>query len=227
MGLFNPWVLLASGKIKHVDPNDAKIKGKKVGEKVDMGGGTEGIMIGKNDYDALGKGIDNSGMKGSNYVDDLAGDTTKAADEFDKLDELDDIGRGDKIRGGAKSERVPLRKEIKQKIYDKAFSGSYDANGYKIYLDGKTGKEIPNYGTHYPDVTPSGHPHPKAGQPVSEDLVGKPRADIGHVKGQKWSDRLAEHKKNGTTREDMIEVENNHKLYVLEERSSNRSRKND
>ena len=86
---------------------------------------------------------------------------------------------------------------------------------------------IPNYGSHYPDKTPLGHPHPKAGQPVPLNLVGKPRADIGHAKGNAWKDRLAKHKKDGKTRDEIIELENNPKFYVLEERSSNRSRKND
>ena len=112
-------------------------------------------------------------------------------------------------------------------IYAKGDTGRVDANGYKIYFDEKTGLDIPNYGTHYPQTTPLGHKHPKAGQKVPENLVGKPRADIGHVKGQKWEDRLREYKKMGRTREEIIEMENNHKLYALEERSSNRSRKLD
>ncbi|MBL6445149.1 hypothetical protein JMN32_02440 [Fulvivirga sp. 29W222] len=228
-GEVNPWVLLASGEVKHLDDKDVRIKNKKVGEKVDMGDGTEGILVGKVDVDAGKgvKGIDNSGKTGSKYVDDLDLDEAKAIDEFQELSRLDDKGRGDWIRGGAKSERVSLRKEVRDKIFKNADSGQVDVNGYKIYLDGKTGKPIPNYGTHYPDKTPLGYPHPKAGQPVPTNLVGKPRADIGHAKGNAWKDRLAKHKKDGKTREEILELENDPKLYVLEERSSNRSRQND
>ena len=91
----------------------------------------------------------------------------------------------------------------------------------------KTNIDTPNYGIHYPDTTPLGHPHPKAKQPVTADLIGKPRVDIGHAKGNTWKDRLEQHKRNRRSREEIIELENNPSLYVLEERSSNRSRKLD
>ena len=94
-------------------------------------------------------------------------------------------------------------------------------------MDLKTLDDIPNYGSHYPDKTPLGHPHPKAGHPVPPNLVGKPRADIGHAKGKSWENRLKMHKEKGRTREEIIELENDASLYVLEERSSNRSRKLD
>lgn len=60
-----------------------------------------------------------------------------------------------------------------------------------------------------------------------ENLIGKPRADIGHNYGEKWEERLKMHKENGHTREQIIEAENNADLYIIEERSSNRSRKLD
>ena len=228
-GEVNPWVLLASGEIKHLEADDARIKNKLVGEKVDMGEGVEGILIGRKDIKVPkgAKGIDDSAYTGSKYVDDLNLDEAKAIDEFDELSQLDDAGRGDRIRGGAKSERVSLRKEVRDKIYKNADSGEVDANGYTIYLDGKTGRPIPNYGTHYPDKTPLGHPHPKAGQPVPPNLVGKPRADIGHANNNAWKNRLQDHKENNRSRAEIIKTENDPDLYVLEERSSNRSRKQD
>ena len=112
-------------------------------------------------------------------------DEIKAFDEFEELTAkgMGDVSRGNRIRGGARSERVSLRKEVKEEIFERAKVGYKDANGYDVYIDQKTFEPIPNYGTHYPDRTPLGHSHPKAGQPVLDNLVGKPRADIGHIEG--------------------------------------------
>ncbi|UXX77746.1 GH-E family nuclease [Reichenbachiella carrageenanivorans] len=217
-GQVNPWVLLASGKIE-----DRDIDGN-VGDLVKKADGSiEGVIVGTRGSKGGPKGAKSA------YVDDLQLDEAKAIDEFEALTDknMTDISRGDKIRGGAKSERVSLRKEVRDEIYRKANTGRLDENGYSIYRDMKTRKDIPNYGTHYPDKTPLGHDHPKAGQPVPENLVGKPRADIGHAPGEAWKDRLAQHKRDGLSREKIIELENNPKWYVLEERSSNRSRKLD
>jgi RHS repeat-associated protein len=51
--------------------------------------------------------------------------------------------------------------------------------------------------------------------------------DIGHKKGKEWWRRKAMHEKRGSTRKEVIEAENNPKLYQLENRSSNRSRKHE
>ncbi|NMM49186.1 GH-E family nuclease [Marinigracilibium pacificum] len=237
-GEVNPWVLLASGKVEYIDASDPRVKGKSVGSKVKLDKNSkanwdkdkDGVLIGWQDTKvSKGKGIDDSQLTGSKYVQDLDADEAKAIDEFAELTNsgMTNELRGNRIRGGAKSERVSLRKEVRDEVYKNADSGMKDANGYTIYLDQKTFKPIPNYGTHYPKKTPLGHPHPKAGQPVPANLVGKPRADIGHAKGQTWEKRLAKHKRDGLSREEIIEIENNSALYVLEERSSNRSRKLD
>lgn len=186
----------------------------------------------------IGKEVDINGNKGfvidevgNKYSTEVKGYTaSQKLDEYNALNELDDLERANKIRGGTKSERVSLRKDVEEKIWARADTGRTEIiNGKecKIYKDGKTGLDIPNYGTHYPDKTPIGRPEPRAGQPVPENLVGKPRADIGHKNGQKWEERLKMHKEKGHTREQIIEAENNANLYIIEERSSNRSRKLD
>ncbi|QCK14823.1 GH-E family nuclease [Mangrovivirga cuniculi] len=236
-GEVNPWVLLANGEVKHVKADDPRVKGKRVGSKVKMDKGSDakwnkekdGVLVGWQDSEVGNKlkEIDDTNLNGSKYVQDLNADEAKAIDEFAELTDpgMSDELRGNRIRGGAKSERVSLRKSVREEIFKNADSGRTDANGYKIYLDQKTGLEIPNYGKYYPKKTPLGHPHPKAGQKVPENLVGKPRADIGHTDGNEWKKRLEEYKKEGRTREEIIELENDPSLYGLEERSSNRSRK--
>lgn len=222
-GEFNAKVLLAQDnadgeRIVDVDSSTLRKNADSrqiVGSKVDVDG-QQGIVIADS---------------GSKYSDEVAGlskaDQTTRYNQLDNL--ADDAARGDKIRGGVKSERVSLRQDIKDDIFAKADSGRVDANGNKIYVDRrqKPPVDIPNYGTHYPETTPLGKPHPKAGEPVPANLVGKPRADIGHVKGQTWEQRLAKHKELGHTREEIIKAEQNADLYILEERSSNRSRRLD
>ncbi|UXX77750.1 HNH/ENDO VII family nuclease [Reichenbachiella carrageenanivorans] len=209
---------MADGKIE-----DRDIDGN-VGDLVKKADGSiEGVIVGTRGSKGGPKGTKSA------YVDDLQLDEAKAIDEFEALTDknMTDISRGDKIRGGAKSERVSLRKEIRDEIFARAKTNRKDANEYPIYFDEKAQIDIPNYGTHYPDKTPLGHDHPKAGQPVPENLVGKPRADIGHAPGQSWKERHEMHIEKGLTRKKVIELENDPKWYVLEERSSNRSRKLD
>ncbi len=166
--------------------------------------------------------------KFSNQLEDLqlAGKQDELKKIYDDLQSKDLTKRREKITGGAKSERVTLNQKVKKEIYDEAYTGRVDANGYKIYQDGKTLKDIPNYGTHYTAAT-AGSDVSRIGKPVPSNLIGKPRADIGHIKGRKWEDVLAEYKRKGTSRKDIIKEENQAKYYVLEERSSNRSRKLD
>ncbi|MEM6685957.1 MAG: GH-E family nuclease, partial [Bacteroidota bacterium] len=222
-GEFNAKVLLAQddaqgNRVVDVDSSTLRKNADSrqiVGSKVDVDG-QQGIVISD---------------RGSQYADEVA-DLSKADQtaRYNQLDNLtDDAARGDRIRGGVKSERVSLRQDVRDSVFAKADSGRVDANGNKIYVDRrqKPPVDIPNYGTHYPKETPLGKPHPKAGQPVPENLVGKPRADIGHVKGQTWEQRLAKHKEAGHTRKQIIEAEQNPDLYILEERSSNRSRRLD
>ncbi|MEP0265148.1 GH-E family nuclease [Dokdonia sp.] len=222
-GQFNAKVLLSN-----IDINDQKQKGvieidsKKLRKDLDtrqiVGKKTK---VGEQD----GIIIADEGNKFSNKIENSS--KADQIEEFGKLDKLDDAARAEKIRGGVKSERVSLRKDVKDEIFETAYTGRKDANGHKIYFDGKTHKDIPNFGTHYPEFTPLGHKHPKAGQRVPENLIGQPRADIGHIKGQTWEKRLKKHKEKGSTRKEIIEAENNPDLYILEERSSNRSRKLD
>ena len=51
------------------------------------------------------------------------------------------------------------------------------------------------------------------------------KIDIGHKKGQEWHKRKKMHEEKGSTREEVIEAENNPELYQLEPTSENRSRK--
>ncbi|WP_347219406.1 GH-E family nuclease [Chryseobacterium sp.] len=65
-----------------------------------------------------------------------------------------------------------------------------------------------------PQYFPKGHPH---------EGRRKPRANIGHKTGNEWKYRLAEHKRKGHTREQIVEIENDAKLYEIQDRTKNRS----
>ncbi|HRI67665.1 MAG TPA: GH-E family nuclease [Polyangium sp.] len=58
---------------------------------------------------------------------------------------------------------------------------------------------------------------PNSGQPLKPGEI-----DIGHKPGQEWHKRKQMHGERGSTRKEVIETENNHDLYHLEDRSSNR-----
>ena len=51
--------------------------------------------------------------------------------------------------------------------------------------------------------------------------------DIGHKQGQSWKRRKQEHINKGSTRKEVIEAENDPKLYQVEDPKSNRSRRYD
>ena len=76
-GHVNPWVLLASGEVKHVDAD--KVKGKTLGSKVDMGN-QEGILIGKQDIkpSSGASGLDGKDVTGSDFVQKMANNKGKA-----------------------------------------------------------------------------------------------------------------------------------------------------
>ncbi|MBL7880739.1 MAG: hypothetical protein JNN23_12940, partial [Chryseobacterium gambrini] len=212
------------------------VEGNKTADVVDVD--SKQLRKDLNSNQLIGKEVQIEGNKGfviddvgNKYSTEVQGYTaSQKLDEYNALNELDEIERANKIRGGTKSERVALRKDVLEEIWARADTGRTEIiNGkeYKIYRDGKTRLDIPNYGTHYPEKTPLGHPDPRAGQPVPENLIGKPRADIGHNYNETWEKRLKMHKEKGHTREQIIEAENNADLYIIEERSSNRSRKLD
>ena len=83
-GHVNPWVLLASGEVKHVDAD--KVKGKKLGSKVDVDG-QEGFLIGKRDIELSNgtSGIDGKDVTGSKFAALMDDDTAKAVEKFQKL----------------------------------------------------------------------------------------------------------------------------------------------
>ncbi len=59
---------------------------------------------------------------------------------------------------------------------------------------------------------------PNSGQPLKPGKI-----DVGHKPGEEWRTRKAEHEAAGSTRQQVIDAENNPNLYQLEDRSSNRS----
>ncbi|MBL9028562.1 MAG: hypothetical protein JNL21_40595 [Myxococcales bacterium] len=59
---------------------------------------------------------------------------------------------------------------------------------------------------------------PNTKQPLKPGEV-----DVGHVPGEEWRTRKEMHKERGSTREEVIETENDPSLYHLEDRHSNRS----
>lgn len=61
---------------------------------------------------------------------------------------------------------------------------------------------------------------PNTGQPLRPGEV-----DVGHKPGNEWRKRKADHEASGSTRQEVIETENNPDLYQLEDRSNNRSRR--
>ena len=80
-GEINPWVLLASGEIKHIHANDPRLKGKKIGDNIEWDG-QQAKLIGKRDVKVTsGKGIDNTGLTGSK-------DIKKLAATYEKIEEL-------------------------------------------------------------------------------------------------------------------------------------------
>jgi hypothetical protein len=135
-------------------------------------------------------------------------------DTYNDLDALSDIERRKKIAGGV-SERVSLRQDIEHEVWQNALDEYFDPKA-KQFIDPNTNELIPHLEP--PEFFPKGHPC---------EGLRKPRADIGHKKEHKWSTRLAEHKSKGSTREQMIEAENNADLYHIEDRSSNRSHKHE
>lgn len=133
--------------------------------------------------------------------------SSNAKSKFNELDELDNTAaRSAKIQGGV-NDRVSLRKDVEHKVWAKT---KYSKK-HGQFRDPNTGKLIPHLDP--PKYFPADHPH--AGKRV-------PRADIGHTTGNEWKKRRKMHQERGSTREEMIEMENNPDLYHIEDRSSNR-----
>ena len=115
-GEVNPWVLLASGEVKHVDAKDAK--GKKLGDDIKVGN-ENGIVIGKQDFDVPkgAKGIDNTDLTGSNFVQDLAGNKPKAESMYKKLSGMDVEKRNAKILNSGGSS-IPRNPKFRDNFFD-------------------------------------------------------------------------------------------------------------
>ena len=110
-GQMNPWVLLASGKIEERD-----IPGVNVGDAIRRTDGSiEGMVVGTRGSRGGPRGVRSS------YVEDLQLDEIKAFDEFQELTAkgMDDVSRGNRIRGSAASERVSLRKDVREEYLQK------------------------------------------------------------------------------------------------------------
>ena len=57
-GEFNPWVLLVNGEVKHIDADDVSIKGKKVGQEIDVGKGKKvSLSVKKTLFSVQAKGL--------------------------------------------------------------------------------------------------------------------------------------------------------------------------
>jgi RHS repeat-associated protein len=63
---------------------------------------------------------------------------------------------------------------------------------------------------------------PYSGEPLKDGEI-----DVGHKRGQEWRKRKQMHEEAGSTRREVIEAENDPDLYHLEDRSSNRSHRNE
>jgi hypothetical protein len=76
--------------------------------------------------------------------------------------------------------------------------------------------------------SPCGRLKPEGGQmidPNTKKTLIPGQIDLGHKTGEEWSKRKEMHKKQGSTRKEVIEAENNPNIYQYEDRSSNRSHK--
>jgi RHS repeat-associated protein len=63
--------------------------------------------------------------------------------------------------------------------------------------------------------------------PNTKKPLKKGQIDLGHKPGEEWRKRKEMHEQRGSTREEVIEAENDPNLYQLEDRSSNRSHKHE
>jgi RHS repeat-associated protein len=63
--------------------------------------------------------------------------------------------------------------------------------------------------------------------PNTGEKLKEVKVDLGHKPGQEWRRRKADHDKKGSTREQVIEAENDPNLYQWESRKSNRSHKHE
>jgi hypothetical protein len=63
--------------------------------------------------------------------------------------------------------------------------------------------------------------------PYSRKPLDPEQTDLGHVKGQEWWRRKEMHQERGSTRSEVIEAENDPKLYQWEDRPSNQSHQNE
>ncbi|WP_299684589.1 AHH domain-containing protein [uncultured Dokdonia sp.] len=147
-GHINPWVLLASGEVKHVDKD--KIKGAKIGDEITVDG-TRGRLIGTKDIEInspLGKDIDNSGFSGGRNVRDTAAQTLEEnkkifnrIDEIDADETLDIIQKKKKIKNKLKAPsskalnklKSAIKKDIRERrkkglLPEEAFPSKYEAH---------------------------------------------------------------------------------------------------
>ena len=88
-GSVNPWVLLATGEVKHIDNELAK--GKKVGDKLEVDG-IQARFIGDDIeiVSPLGKDIAGSGFTGSRNVRDMAAQSlNKNKKIFERIEKID------------------------------------------------------------------------------------------------------------------------------------------
>jgi len=63
---------------------------------------------------------------------------------------------------------------------------------------------------------------PNTGEPLLSGEI-----DVGHKPGQEWRKRQQLHRDRGSTRDEVIEAENDPDLYQLEDRSENRSHRHE
>jgi len=104
----------------------------------------------------------------------------------------------------------------------------HNAYGNKT-LSGPTDRRVPLRKQTLEDIRKA-QPRNQAGKmvdPNTRKQLKPDRIDVGHKKGQEWRRRKKMHEQKGSTRAEVIEAENNSKLYQLEDRSSNRSHKNE
>lgn len=63
--------------------------------------------------------------------------------------------------------------------------------------------------------------------PNTGQVLDPQRTDLGHVPGQEWSTRKKQHQEKGSTRQEVIQAENNPDLCHYEDRKENRSHKHE
>ena len=182
--------------------------------------------------EAVGWGIDSVFGDGSG---DKVGETAQSyhpvavvADGAEAVEEVQEVMHagvdpktGAIIATGIVAERLAKKiglKEQAEKLTESA-KDTYNATKRRVKLRKETNEKIR-----------ANQPRNSKGEmvdPHSKEVLKPGEIDTGHKPRQEWRKRKKMHEEKASTRKEVIEAENDPDLYHLEDRSSNRSRRNE